>query len=186
MYLNIEKREQNGKKAYLNSMRRSGDIPAVVYSKDQNFSVKVSGVEFGKFLREHKQGTLSTVVFHLNDGTGLDVKAVVKGVHYHPTTYQLMHLDFQILEAGKNLFLNVPIFCENVVDCVGIKQGGFLRQVVRRVQVLCTPEKIPSFFSVDVKEMKIRQSKSLSDIALPEGVEFAKKVETVVVTIAKR
>ncbi len=185
MYLNIEKRAQNGK-AYLNSLRRVGDIPAVVYSKEENFPVRVSGVEFGQFLREHRKGTLSTVIFHLKDGAGFEVKAVVKGVHYHPTTYQLMHLDFQILEEGKSLVLNVPIFCDNVVDCVGIKQGGFLRQVVRMVKVVCKPEHIPTSFSLDVKEMRIRQSKSLSDIKLPEGVDFAKKVDTVVVTIAKR
>ena len=69
---------------------------------------------------------------------------------------------------------------------MGIKLGGFLRQVIRHVKVECLPKNIPSEFIIDVKDLGIRQSKRLKDLAMPNGVKPLASPEEVIVVIAKR
>ena len=72
------------------------------------------------------------------------------------------------------------------MDCVGIKLGGFLRQVIRSVKVRCLPKNIPQNFELDIRNLKMRQSKRLSDLVMPEGVTPLAATDEVVVVIAKR
>jgi large subunit ribosomal protein L25 len=58
--------------------------------------------------------------------------------------------------------------------------------VIRHVQVKCLPKNIPTEFMVDVKDLGIRQSKRLKDLAMPSGVKPLASPEEVVVVIAKR
>ena len=73
-----------------------------------------------------------------------------------------------------------------VADCVGVKMGGFMRQILRWVKVRCLPKDIPQKFVLDVSELGISQSKRLSDIVIPENIRPLAKMQEVAVLIAKR
>jgi large subunit ribosomal protein L25 len=174
------------KKKDIKEIRREGDIPAIIYfSKGQPEKLIVNGAEFKTILREMKPGQLPTTVFTLSDGKK-DRKAIIKDIQYHLTTYVVSHLDFEELIEDVPVNVKVPINCIGVGDCMGIKLGGFLRQVVRHVKVECLPKHIPSEFIVDVKDLGIRQSKRLKDLKMPTGVRPIASPEEVVVVIAKR
>jgi large subunit ribosomal protein L25 len=64
--------------------------------------------------------------------------------------------------------------------------GGFLRQVIRHIKVQCLPPQIPSSFSIDVKDLGIKQSKRLSDMVIPQGVKPLAKMDEVVAVVSKR
>ena len=81
--------------------------------------------------------------------------------------------------------LNIPITLASVAECVGVKLGGFLRQVIRAVKVQCLPKDIPSEFFLDVKDLGIKQVRRLSEIVMPQGVKPLAKLEEVVVVVAK-
>lgn len=173
-------------KSDINQLRRSGKIPAILYSPGQTgVMLAVDSAEFQAALRGIKQGQLPTTVFTLSSG-GKQRKAVVKDIQYHPTTYEVLHLDFQELVKDVPVSVKVPISCTGVVDCVGIKLGGFLRQVIRFVKVECLPDAIPSEFVIDVKDLSIKQTKRLRDLAMPKGVRPLAPMDEVVVVIAKR
>jgi large subunit ribosomal protein L25 len=185
MKLNAQKRT-NEKKSDVAVLRRSGKIPAVLYKKNNaNELVTVNEDEFQAIIRGIKQGQLATNVFDLNID-GKEVKAVVKDIQYHPTTYRVIHLDFQELAKGSTVKVNVPVNCIGIADCIGIKLGGFLRQVLRFVKVECSGDAIPKEFVVDVKDLGIRQTKRLSDLTLPKGVKPLAAMNEVLVVIAKR
>ncbi len=174
------------KKGSIKQVRREGDIPAILYSgKQQPIKISLNGAEFSAVLRGLKAGGLPTTVFMLTDGKK-EWKAIIKDIQYHLTTYAVSHIDFEELHADVPVNVKVPIQCTGVADCVGIKLGGFLRQVVRHVKVECLPKHIPSEFQIDVRDLGIRQSKRLKDIAMPEGVRPLAGKEEVVVVIAKR
>jgi len=61
-----------------------------------------------------------------------------------------------------------------------------LRQVARHVKVQCLPKDIPAEFSIDVRDLGIRQSKRMKDVELPAGVRPLASLEEVLVVIAKR
>ena len=174
------------KKKDIKEIRRDGNIPAIIYSsKTQPEKLIIEGSEFKTVLREMKPGQLPTTVFTLSDGKK-ERKAIVKDIQYHLTTYIVSHIDFEELVEDVSVNVKVPVNCIGIADCVGVKLGGFLRQVVRHVKVECLPKHIPSEFIVDVKDLGIRKSKRLKDIALPAGVKPLASQEEVLVVIAKR
>lgn len=174
------------KKKDVKDIRREGNIPAIIYfSKGQPEKLTVDGLEFKAVLRGMKPGQLPTTIFTLSDGKK-ERRAIIKDIQYHLTSYVVSHIDFEELVDDVPVNIKVPVNCIGVIDCVGIKLGGFLRQVVRHVKVQCLPKHIPAEFSVDVRDLGIRQSKRMKDVELPVGVKPLASLEEVLVVIAKR
>ena len=173
-------------KSETKQMRREGNIPAVFYSPGQTGQlIEVNGVDFDAALRQIKPGHLSTTLFDL-DVDGKTEKALVKDIQYDVTSYRVIHLDFVKLDEKVPVKVNVPIEFTGVGDCVGIKLGGALRQIIRKVKVKCLPQDIPANFQLDVRNLKMKQAKRLSDITMPAGVTPVSATDEVVVIIAKR
>ena len=185
MKLKLSKRSGE-KKSELTQIRFRKDIPAVIYQNGKpGESVTVIGSEFHAVLRGLKKGYLPTTIFEL-DLDGKKNKAIVKDIQYHPTTYQVLHLDFLVLSDDSTVDVKVPISFEGQADCVGIKLGGFLRPVIRHVRVRCLPKDIPSDFKVDIRSLAIGQTKRIRDIEMSEAIRSLVKPEEVILVIAKR
>lgn len=180
------KQRVGGKKKDIKDIRREGNIPAIIYSSGAGAEMLViDGPTFRTALREMKPGQLPTTVFTISDGKK-DRRAIIKDIQYHLTTYNVSHIDFEELVEDVPVSVKVPVNCTGVADCVGIKLGGFLRQVVRHVKVECLPKHIPAEFTLDVKDLGIRQTKRMKDVAMPGGVKPLVNQEEVLVVIAKR
>ena len=174
------------KRSDSNRIRREGNIPAVLYSSGSaNEMISINGTDFSEALRKMPTGRLATTKFVLVDGSN-EVAAIVKEIQYHPTTYQVIHLNLERMTAGVPIKVNVPIEFSGVAECAGIKLGGFLRTVVRQLRVSCVPEKLPEVFMIDVRNLVIGQSERLSRIEIPEGIKPLTSLKEVAVVIAKR
>ncbi len=186
MKLSIKERSTE-KKCKSNRLRREGRIPAVLYNRGkESLSISVAQSDFDACLRQIPKGRLSTTVFTLTDEKGQEKKGIVKEIQYHPTSYQMIHLDFEELLSDVPVNIKVPIECTGVMDCAGIKLGGVLRRVIRYLLVNCLPEDIPSYFELDVRELGIKQYKKLADLVIPEKVRPLVDLNEVAVVIAKR
>lgn len=175
------------KKSQAKSARLEGLIPAVIYSQGKpGETICVDGPAFTNFLAKLKRGRLPTIQFTLVDEKGGKRKAIVKDVQYNITNYNVIHLDFQEIHADEEINVKVPIECIGVNDCVGIKHGGVLRQVIRYVRVRCKPEKMPAFFELNVANLELKHTKRLRDLAVPAGVRPLADLNEVAVVIAKR
>jgi large subunit ribosomal protein L25 len=173
-------------KGNVRRLRRDGSIPIVVYSKGQTAQKgSVSRAEFEAAMRSIRPGFLTTTVFVLKDQSGRERKVLTKEVQYKSTTYDIIHIDFLELEEGRKIEVKVPVEFDNASECVGVKLGGQLRHIMRHVAVRCVPEGIPSHFSVDVKELGIRQTKRVRDIAFPSSVTCLARADDVVVAVLK-
>ncbi len=185
MKLTVKSREGE-KKSDLKTIRRAGNIPAVIYSSTHKpEKLELTGAEFSAVLRGMQPGQLPTTIFTLSDGK-TERKAIIKDIQYHLTTYIVSHIDFEELVENVSVNVKVPVNCIGVAECAGIKLGGFLRQVIRHVKVECLPKNIPSQFLIDVRDLGIRQSKRLKDIPMPQNVRPLASAEEVIVVIAKR
>lgn len=186
MKLKVSKREVI-KKSESGRIRREGNIPAVLYVRGKpTDAIIVGGAEFNSILRSIVPGRLSTTQFFLQDESGKERRAILKEIQYHPTTYQVNHLDFEELYDDAKVTLNVPIECTGVVDCIGVKLGGVLRQVIRKLRVRCLPKDIPSVFNIDVKHMGQNEKIRLSQLHIPHTVKPVANLNEVAVVIAKR
>lgn len=175
------------RKSEAKAIRRTGNIPACVYVRGKESEhVEVNGPAFEAFLRNVQPGHLSTSVMELSDGSNNSFRAIVKEIQYHPTSYAILHLDFERLVDDVKVNIKVPIECQGVVDCVGVKLGGVIRQVLRHLRVRCLPKDIPTSFPLDVRSMGLRDQKRLKDLSIPENVRPLADMNEVAVVIAKR
>jgi len=168
-------------------LRRAGAIPAVLYARGQDSkSISIETADYASLLRHVQPGRLSTTVVELAGEDNVAVKAVFKDIQYHPTTYEVLHLDFEALNDDHEVNINVPIECTGVAECAGVKLGGVLRLVMRKTRVRCFPKNIPTVFQIDVKTLGMRESRRLKDIQWPENVRPLDDLNQVSVIIAKR
>lgn len=186
MKLSLFKRTP-GNKSENKRIRKEGNIPGVLYGLKQEVqTIYIHGEELQAIFRSLKPGLLPTTVFTLDNG-GKQCSAIVKDIHYHPTSYAVEHIDFVVLEANTPVNVNVPIMVLGAADCPGVKLGGFLRQVIRSLRVSCLPKDIPQQFSLNIQDLQVAESKRLSDIEIPASVRpLAKSMREVAVVIAKR
>ena len=176
-----------GCKKETNTLRREGFIPAVLYIRGkEGETLAIQSAEFGAFLRKVKSGHLPTSIFKLVDESGKERQVLVKDIQYCITTYAVKHLDFEELIDDHKINVKIPIECTGIAESVGIKQGGVLRQVIRHLRVRCLPKDIPSFFELDIRELTLKQTKRLSDLVIPAGVQALKAMNEVVAVIVKR
>lgn len=174
-------------KSEIKKLRREGYIPAVLYVKEKSGdTIAVNANEFSSYLRTIKPGHLPTTIFTLVDDKGVERRVVIKDIQYDVTTYAVKHLDFEELVADHKINVKIPIECVGQVDCVGIKLGGVLRQVIRHVRVRCLPKDLPSLFELDIRELGLKQSRRLKDLQIPETVRPLADLNEVVAVIVKR
>ncbi len=186
MELNVHKRKSE-RKSQAKALRREGKIPAVVYHRSKEAeAITIDAKEFIELLRNVQPGRLCTSIFTLTDDKGHKRKAILKDIQYNPVTYDVIHLDFEELLSDVTVNVKVPIECVGIADCVGIKLGGFLRQVKRHLRVNCLPKDIPTHFQIDVKEMAVYNSKRMKDLEIPNTLRPLADLNEVVVVIAKR
>lgn len=186
MELKFTKREAE-KKSQVKALRRAGKIPAVIYHRSKEAEAMcVETKDFVVLLRGVQPGRLCTTVFTLIDEKGDKKRAILKDIQYNPVNYEVIHLDFEELIHDIAVNVKVPIECVGVADCVGIKLGGFLRQVKRHLRVNCLPKDIPTHFQIDVKEMVLYNSKRMKDLDIPNSLRPLADLNEVVVVIAKR
>jgi len=184
MKLAVHKREA-GKK--IRQLRREGNIPAILYGRNKaGEPLCIKNEEIQTVIRNMKPGLLATTLFELH-GEGKPTKAIIKEIQYHPATYDILHVDFALIAEDQPITVNVPIQLTGVADCAGVKLGGFIRQVVRTLQIRCLPKHMPQEFLVDVRDLGVGQSKRIADLALPAHVKIITKIkDQVVVLIGKK
>lgn len=187
MKLNVTKRTA-GKKSESKQLRRAGQIPAIIYmrGKETADNIVLKNSEFESILRQIQPGRLSTQIFVLVDESGKERRALLKEIQYHVTKYDAIHMDFEELVDNVPINVKVPIECTGIVDCVGIKLGGVLRQVIRYLKVRCLPKDIPSAFVLDIRTMEQRDTRRLIDLNIPETIRPLVDLNEVAVAIVKR
>lgn len=176
------------RKSDAKKLRRAGEIPAIIYAHDHTNGVPIAvkSSEYTSLVRQVQPGRLSTTVFTLTDSKGKERKALIKDIQYKVTNYDVIHLDFEELQKDVPVIVKVPIEFTGVVDCIGIKLGGNLRQVIRYLRVRCLPKDIPASFEVDIKNMNLGESRRLADLDIPKNVRPIADLNEIAVTIARR
>ena len=154
-------------KGEVNSLRTNGKVPAIVYGgteKNQKVSLNKKIV---KTLLE-KENFLSNIIKLNIDGKPQDV--LPREIMYDVVTDEPIHIDFLRIVKGGKIILEIPVKFINHEKSPGLKRGGVLNIVRRRVELKCPSENIPNELVVDLEGKDIGESFKISAIKLPEGV----------------
>ena len=167
--LAASERESEGKSANRN-LRRSGYIPGVLYGgKDE--PKKISIMEKDIVKATEIAGFATQILQISMDGKDVDV--VVKEIQRHPATSRVIHADFMRVDPDSKITLVVPIRTLNDESCIGVKiSGGQVNHLINDIEISCLASNLPEQLEIDVQEMDIGDTVSLSEIKLPDGVEI--------------
>ena len=160
------KRETNSSGS-INKLRETGFIPAILYGgKDANQKISIEK----KAIRDiiNSESFLSKVLEIEIDGK--KEKVLPREVAYHVVSEEPIHIDFMRIISGKKVVIEVPVNFKNHPDSPGLKRGGVLNIVRRKVELKCPGESIPNEIIIDLAGTDIGTSIKISYVKLPENV----------------
>ena len=166
--ISVEASIRNSKsKGDLRSLRAEGNVPAIIYGgKDENQKVFVSK-KLIKVLLD-KENFLSNILDLKVNGKSESV--LPREIKYDVITDDPIHIDFLRVIKGAKIILEIPVKFINNEKSPGLKRGGVLNIVRRKVELKCPTENIPTELVIDLDGIDIGDSFKISSIKLPENV----------------
>ena len=165
--LSVQKREGCGK-GPSGRLRAEKLIPGVFYTASgENISVQAPVLPLEKIYGEMGH----TTVFNLeieDNGTKTLHPVLIWQVQFHPYKRAFTHIDFYGVDLDKEVTVDVPV--EFVGTSRGVKLGGRLETYREMVRLCSKPLTMPQKITVDVTDMGINDTVTVSDLKLPENV----------------
>ena len=155
-------------KGEINKLRDTGFIPCILYGgKEANQKISINKKKFKTLVKS--ENFLSNVL-NLNIA-GKEEKVLPREVEFDPVSDEPLHVDFLRIVKGGMVVLEIPVKFINNEKSPGLKKGGVLNIVRRKVELKCPTENIPLELVVDLDNTEIGTSIKISSIKLPEKVK---------------
>ena len=139
------------------TLRNAGKVPCVVYGGDEPIHFSADELAFSKLVYTPD---VHTVVVDLGDGK--NVSCILQDIQFHPVTDRILHIDFFQIFDDKEVTMEIPV--RIVGTSRGVRNGGVLRIVSRKLRIKAIPENLPDFIEVDISDMKIGAKKYVTSI----------------------
>ena len=153
--------------ARVNKLRSDGFIPAILYGgKKNNINISLKKLSIQDLIKT--ETFMSKVVDLEIDGNA--EKVLPKDIAYDPVSDEPIHIDFMRIVKGSRIILEIPVKFINSEKSPGLKKGGVLNIVRRKVELKCPAENIPNEIVVDLDNTEINSSLKISSVKLPENV----------------
>ncbi len=154
--INGSQRESVGKVA-TKALRNAGKVPCVVYGGDKPIHFSADELAFRNLVYTPD---VHTVVIALEDGT--KINAILQDIQFHPVHDRILHMDFYQIYDDKEVMLEIPVRVTG--NSKGVRNGGVLRIVTRKLRIKALPANLPDFIEADITEMKIGHKMYITDI----------------------
>ena len=150
-----------------NKLRSEGFIPAILYGgKEANQNISIEKKDIKNLI--HSDTFLSKVLELEVDGK--KEKVIPRDIEFNVISEEPIHIDFMRIVSGKKIILEIPVKFINHPDSPGLKRGGVLNIVRRKVELKCPAENIPDEIIIDLAGTDIGTSIKISSVKLPESV----------------
>ena len=164
-----------------NKLRAQGLVPAILYGgKNPNQNISIEKKMIKSIVNSD---TFLSKVLEL-DIDGQKEKVIPREVAFHVVSEEPIHIDFMRIVTGKKIILEIPVKFINHPDSPGLKRGGVLNIVRRKVELKCPGENIPDDITVDLAGTDIGTSIKISSVKLAENVVPTIDRDFVIATVA--
>jgi large subunit ribosomal protein L25 len=168
--LQTESRAETGKGA--SRRLRQGEkskVPAILYGGEATPQM-LTLIHKDLWKAQQNEAFYASVLTLVVDGK--NQPAIIKAIQRHPAKEEILHCDFQRIDANKAIVVHVPLHFINEDKCVGVKtHGGIVSHLASDIEVRCLPANLPEYIEVDLAEVDLGVIVHLSDLKLPQGVE---------------
>ena len=155
-------------KGEVNSLRQKGEVPAIIYGgMEENQKIYLSKKHLRSLIVQ--ENFLSNIININMDGKTINV--LPREISYDPISDDPIHIDFLRIVKGAKIVLEIPVRFTNNEKSPGLKRGGVLNIVRRKVELKCPIENIPTELVVDLDGLDIGTSIKISSIQLSENVK---------------
>ena len=167
--LNAEPRNDVGKGAS-RRLRRQGRLPAVLYGANKD--PETLSLEQREVLRQLGNEAFYSHILQVKIGPRTE-QAILRDLQRHPYKPIILHVDLQRVTADAKIRVHVPLHFINEDIAPGVKlQSGVVSHMRIDVEIACLPKDLPEFIEVDLANLNMGESISLSELKLPDGVEI--------------
>ena len=149
-------------------LRRGGKAPGIVYGG----TAEPTNIELDHNALMH---ALKNEAFHASilsmklDGSAHEV--LLRDVQMHPYRPQVLHVDFQRVDANKKIHMKVPLHFVNAELSPAVKEhGAVVSHVLNEIDISCLPKDLPEFIEVDLSALELSHALKTSGLKLPSGV----------------
>jgi large subunit ribosomal protein L25 len=149
-------------------LRRGGKAPGIVYGgTGQPTQIELD--HNALMLALKKEAFHASILTMKLDGASTQV--LLRDVQMHPFRPQVLHVDFQRVDANKKIHMKVPLHFVNGENSPAVKVGGaIVSHVLNEIDISCLPKDLPEFIEVDLGNLEVNHAFKASDLKLPPGV----------------
>lgn len=150
-------------------LRKANRVPGIVYGAGEATMIELDHNTLYYALRNE--------AFHASvlslDLDGKKEPVLLRDFQMHPFRQQVLHVDFQRVDAKKKIHMKVPLHFVNAEIAPGVKTGGIISHVLTELEIICLPADLPQALEVDLSGLELGHSIHIADVKLPKGVELA-------------
>lgn len=173
-------RAELGKKA-TKEIRKSGNVPCVIYGEKKDENGNPLAIHFSVSEKEINKLIYTPHIYLVDINIdGVDYKAVLKEVQFHPVKDNVLHVDFYEVHAEKPIVMGVPVQAQGLA--AGVRAGGRLMMMVRKLNVRAMYDQIPEKLFVDVTALQLGKTIKAGDLYF-EGLEMVTPKEVIVCAV---
>ena len=149
-------------------LRFSGKTPGIVYGGAAE--TQLIELDHNSIFHALKKEAFHASVLDM-ELDGQATKVVLRDVQYHPFKLQILHVDFQRVDANTRIELKVPLHFEGVEASPAVKTDNCtVTPLVHELSVVCVPADLPEFIKVDLSGLTSKAPLHLKNLSLPNGV----------------
>lgn len=154
--IQAKKREAVGRKQTA-KLREEGNVPCVIYGGDEVIHFYAHENEL-----RHLVYTPNAYIVKLSiDGKELD--AILQDIQFHPVTDKILHIDFMQAFEGKPVTVNIPVKLHGLA--AGVKQGGKLNLLQRKLRIKGLMKDLPDTLDVNVESVTLGKTVKVGELS---------------------
>jgi len=156
-------------------LRRAGKVPGIVYGVGTPTNIELDhNALFHALKNERFHSSILTMKL---DGKADQV--LLRDVQRHAYKAQVMHVDFQRIDATSRIHMRVPLHFVNAEVSPAVKiSSAIISHILSELDVACLPKDLPEFIEVDLSALDVGSSVHVSALRLPPGVVVVTRGKT--------
>jgi large subunit ribosomal protein L25 len=167
-------RTELGKKSS-KEIRKSGNVPCVIYGKEKNTHFFTQEINFKNLVYTPDAHLVKLII------EGKEFQAVLKDMQFHPVKDNILHADFIEIHENKDVIINIPIKVSG--DSIGVIAGGKLSIKRRNLKVRGLAKNLPEALHIDITNLKIHDTVKVGDLSF-DKIELLDPKKSLVLSIA--
>ena len=163
-------------------LRRAGRIPAILYGGARPQDISVDPKAVLKMIHGH-EGTTQLLSLKFDGGATSSRMAIIRDMQFDPVSEDLLHVDLQEVAADRAITVRVAV--HPVGEAVGVRDTkGILSLVLHELEISCLPTSIPQGIDADVSGLAIGDVLTVRDLVAPEGVRILNDPGQAIATVS--